>query len=106
MPGRMLPADAAQVLHVVQQRVDERAVGFPAAGCTTMPGRLVDDDDVGSSKRTSSGMSWAAGGGGRRLREFDGNHVAFAHCAVGLDCLTREQTTWPSSISRWICDRE
>ena len=42
MPGPQLAADAAQVVDVVEQRVDERAAGVAGRGVHDHPGRLVD----------------------------------------------------------------
>ena len=36
-----LAADAAQVRDVVEQRVHQRAVAMPGAGCTTIPAGLL-----------------------------------------------------------------
>jgi hypothetical protein len=35
--GPQLAADAAQILDVVEQRVDDGAAGVAGAGCTTIP---------------------------------------------------------------------
>ena len=44
--GAELAADAAQVVHVKEQRVDERLVGVAGGGMDDQAGGLVDHDDV------------------------------------------------------------
>ena len=46
MPGPLLAADAAQIVDVVQQRVDQRAAGMAGRRVHDHAGRLVDDDEV------------------------------------------------------------
>ena len=45
-PGPLLAADAAQIVDVVQQRVDQRAARMAGRRMDDHPGRLVDDDEV------------------------------------------------------------
>ena len=46
-PRPELSTDSAQVVHMVEQRVDERAAGMPGRGVDDHSGRLVEHDDVG-----------------------------------------------------------
>ena len=46
MPGPLLAADAAEIVDVVQQRVDQRPAGMPGGRMDHHPRRLVDDDEV------------------------------------------------------------
>ena len=47
MPGPDFAADAAQILDVMEQRVDQRAAGVAGGRMHDHAGRLVDDDEVG-----------------------------------------------------------
>ena len=44
--GPLLAADAAEIVHVVEQRVDERAAGMSRRRMHHHPRRLVDDDEI------------------------------------------------------------
>ena len=68
-PGAQLAADAAQIAHVREQRVDQRPASCPGAGCTTRPAGLSMTTSHRSSCTTVSGIASASivvgtGGGG------------------------------------------
>ena len=108
MPGPHLAADAAEIVDVVQQRVDQRAARVAGGRVHDHPGRLVDDDEVGvlvEDRRAAA--SSGRGRRGDRLGHVDDDALA-RPCTgwFGLAPRGRRRCTWPSLISRWICDRE
>ena len=71
MPGPLLAADAAQVVDVVEQRVDQRAAGVAGGRMHHHAGRLVDDDQVVVLVEDRQRQRLGRGAGIDRLRDVD-----------------------------------
>ena len=106
MPGPQLAADAAQILDVVQQRVDERAAGCARRRVDDHPRRLVEHDDVRILVDDAERQRLRLRSGGGRARACRrrrsvrrGPRCWAAACGTG-------PCTRPSLISRWTCDRD
>ena len=67
----LLAADAAQILDVVQQRVDQRATGVTGRGMDDHSCRLVDDDDICVLEHDLERQRLRLDVGGSRLRNID-----------------------------------
>ena len=80
-------ADAAEVLDVVQQRVDQRAGRVAGGGMHHHAGGLVDDDDIGVVEENFERQIFRQRRRGLRLRQLDADHIAFANVGVRLDLL-------------------
>ena len=70
--GTKLAADAAQIAHVKQQRVDERAVGVAGGGMNDQAGRFVDDHEVAVFEKNRERHLLRLGGGGGGSGDVDG----------------------------------
>ena len=105
-PGPLLAADAAEIVDVVQQRVDQRAARMARRRMDDHPRGLVDHDEVvvlvEDRQRQRFGLRRRRRPApGRRGRSPGRSSPAGSPSPRGP--ATR---TWPSLISRWICDRD
>ena len=82
--GPQLAADAAEIFHVVQQRVDQRAGGMARAGVDHHAGGLVDHGHVRVLVQHVDGQGLGGGLGRDRLWKLDLDAFALAQDAVGL----------------------
>ena len=71
MPGPELAADAAEIRHVVQQRVDQRAARMPGGRVHHHARRLVDDDEVCDPRTRRRAGCLRLRLGGRGFRHVD-----------------------------------
>ena len=85
--GTDFAADAAQVLDVVQQRVDERAGRIAGGGMDDHARGLVDDHDVGVVEQDLERQVFRQRRRRLRLGQLDADDVAFANVGVRLDLL-------------------
>ena len=108
MPGPQLAADAAQILDVMQQRVDERAARVAGGRMHDHAGRLVEHDHVGVLVDDAQAAALPArAAAARRLGNVDDEASARRGPAVlGRIASPDAAVTLPSLISRWICDRD
>ena len=105
--GAQLAADAAEIGDVMEQRVDQRARVVPGARMHHHAGRLVDDDDVGVLVEDVDREILGGGVAPPRRPAVAPRSTSPSRTAVlALTVFTRGSATRPSSISRWICDRE
>ena len=70
--GTQLAADAAQIAHVKQQRVDERAVGVSRGRMHDHAGRFVDDHEIGVFKKNRERHLLRLSGSGGGSGDVDG----------------------------------
>lgn len=86
-----LAADAAQILHVVKQRIHQRAGRVTRCRMNDHPGRFVDDDEVGILIQDVEGKGF--GDRPRRIgrRNVDRDDVAGSYMRVGLAGLARDE---------------
>ena len=105
--GAQLAADAAQVVDVVEQGVDQRAVGVARGRVDDHARRLVDDDDVGVLVDDVERQGLRLRRGRRRGRHVDDHFLLRLDREAGRPSrATPSIWTLPSLISRWICDRD
>jgi hypothetical protein len=82
-----LSANAAEIGHVMEQRVDERAPVMPRAWMDDHPRRFVDNDDVRVLEQHLQREVLCRRRCRHRRGQDDGDHVAFAHLCIGFDDL-------------------
>ena len=104
-PGRSSPPMPLRSSTWCSSALTSVPSAWPGAGCTTMPGGLFTTMRSASSKRTSSGSASGSGVAGAGSGTSTRDRVAGARRRFA--CAARPPTeTWPSLISRWICERE
>ena len=104
--GPLLAADAAEIVDVVQQRVDERAAGMPGRRMHDHARRLVDDDQVVVLVEDGQRQRFGLRRRVDRLRDVDADLPGPVFTGWFAFAARPSTWTWPSLISRWICDRE
>ena len=77
-------ADAAQVVDVVQQCVDESAARVPGRGMDDHSCRLVDDDDIGILIQDGQRQRFSLRCRFDRFRDVDGDRMACFHRLIRL----------------------
>ena len=70
--GTKLAANSAEIAHVKQQRVDQRAVGVAGGGMDHHSGRFVDDHKIAVFKKNRERNLLRLGGGGGGSGDVDG----------------------------------
>ena len=84
-----LAADAAQVVHLVEQRVDQRALRVAGGGMDDHAGRLVDDDEIRVLIDDVEVEVLGLRDRAARLGNVDGDRLAGVHDAVGRHGVAR-----------------
>ncbi len=72
-------ADAAQIVYVVEQCVDERTRGMTGGGVNHHTRWLVDNEKVGVVVHDVDIQSFGLGSGGDRRRDFEGDPITLAN---------------------------
>ena len=103
--GPLFAADAAEIVDVVEQRVHQRAAGVARGRMHDHPGRLVDDDQIVILVDDRQRQRFGPRDRIDRFGHVDRIACPALTCWLALAALPAT-STWPSLISRWICDRE
>ena len=108
MPGRFSPPMPLRSSTWWSSALTSVPPAWPAAGCTTIPAGLFDDDEVAvlvddvERKILRPAVAPRTGSG-----SVDARSLCRRVTALVRSCVAAPSTvTWPSLISRWICERD